>query len=188
MKKAGQVVKCDKHSKWYYLFQIILSIITLRFVVDYAKSFAFYQVNHTLGIREAKIGKGTKIHSTVVIREGERVEIGDNCMINHNNVIQGGKAIAKVKIGNYVQFGPNVMIFAFNHGTELNGVPMINQDYKDADVVIDDDVWIGAGTVVTAGVHIGSGCVIGAGSVVTKDMPSNWICAGVPCKPIKERS
>lgn len=180
-------VKYDNYSKWYYLGQILLSIISLKFIVDFAKSFAFYQVNHSLGIRKAKIGKGTKIHASVVIREGERVEIGENCMINHNNVIQGGKSEAKVIIGNFVQFGPGVMIFAFNHGMEKNGIPMINQDYTDADVIIEDDVWIGAGSVVTAGVHIGKGCVVGAGSVVTRDLPPYTICVGVPCKPIKKR-
>ena len=180
-------VKYENYSKWYYLGQIIMSIISLRFIADFAKSFAFYQVNHSLGIKKAKIGKGTKVHASVVIREGERVEIGENCMINHNNVIQGGKSEAKVKIGNYVQFGPGVMIFAFNHGMEKNGIPMISQDYTDADVIIEDDVWIGAGSVVTAGVHIGKGCVVGAGSVVTRDLPPYTICVGVPCKPIKKR-
>ena len=152
-----------------------------------SKRTAFYAVNHGLGITMATIGKDTKIHATAIIREGERVEIGHGCLINHNNVIGGGKRDAWVRIGNYVQTGPNVMIFAFNHGTDANDIPMIKQDYYDADVVIDDDVWIGAGFVITAGVHVGKGCVIGAGSVVTKDMPANWICAGVPCKPIKER-
>ena len=176
-----------KHGKLYYLWQIILSIVTLRAFYDYAYKFAYYVVNHTLGKHLAKIGKGTKIHATAFIRHGERVEIGSNGLINHNNVIQGGKNSAKVIMGDHVQTGPNVMVFAFNHGTEMNGVPMIDQDYYEADVIIEDDVWIGACSVITAGVHIGKGCVIGAGSVVTKDMPEYTICGGVPCKPIKKR-
>ena len=176
-----------KHSKWYYLWQIALSIFSLRVFYDYAYKFAYYVVNHTIGKHLAKIGKKTKIHATAFIRHGERVEIGSHCLINHNNVLQGGKNQAKLIIGNYVQTGPNVMIFAFNHGTDMNGVPMIEQDYYEADVVIEDDVWIGACSVITAGVHIGKGCVIGAGSVVTKDMPEYSICGGVPCKPLKKR-
>lgn len=182
-----QKVKYDKHSKWYYLWQIVLAVITLRVLYDYAYKFVYFVVNHTLGKHLAKIGSHSKIHPTVFIRHGERVVIGSGCLFNHNNVIQGGKNKAKVIIGDYVQTGPNVMIFAFNHGTEMNEVPMIKQDYYEADVIIEDDVWIGACSVITAGVHIGRGCVIGAGSVVTKDLPEYTICGGIPCKPIKKR-
>lgn len=183
----GTKVSVPHYSRWYYLRYIVMYIITFKSLVDFAKLFAFYVVHHSLGVKKARIGKETKIHATVLIREGENVEIGEGCLINHNNVIQGGKTVGRVVIGNYVQTGANVMMFAFNHGIDVNGKPMILQDCYDADVIIDDDVWIGAGSVITAGVHIGKGCVIGAGSVVTKDMPANWICAGVPCKPLKKR-
>lgn len=183
----GNKVKAQHYSKFYYLGFILYYVITLQFLVGLAKLFAFFVVNHSLGVHKATIGKKTKIHSTVVIREGERVYIGKNCLINHNNVLQGGKLNARIVLGDYVQTGPNVMMFAFNHSTELNGTPMIQQDYYEADIIIDNDVWIGAGTVITAGVHIGEGCVIGSGSVVTHDLPAKSICVGSPCKPIKRR-
>ena len=65
---------------------------------------------------------------------------------------------------------------------------MIKQDYMDGDIIIEDDVWIGAGSIITAGVTIGKGTVIGAGSVVTKDIPQNVIAAGVPAKIINKRN
>ena len=185
MKK--QKVKYLKHVKLYYLKQIVKSILNLGLIKDCFYRFAYNAVNHTVGKQSARIGKHTKIHPTAFIRHGERVEIGNHCFINHNNVIQGGKNKAKVILGDYVQTGPGVMMFAFNHGTEMNGIPMIDQDYFEADIIIDDDVWIGGGSIITAGVHIGKGCVIGSNSVVTKDLPAKTICVGVPCKPIKER-
>jgi maltose O-acetyltransferase len=53
-------------------------------------------------------------------------------------------------------------------------------------IVIEDNVWIGAGVHIMGGVTIGRNSVIGAGSVVTKDVPENVIAAGVPCKVIRE--
>lgn len=55
----------------------------------------------------------------------------------------------------------------------------------DKGIVIDDDVLIGAYSIVLKGVHIGARSVIGAGSIVTKDIPSDCIAAGNPCKVIK---
>ncbi len=53
-------------------------------------------------------------------------------------------------------------------------------------VIIGDDVWIGARVIILPGVTIGSRVVVGAGSVVTKDLPSNTVCAGIPCRVIKQ--
>ena len=53
-------------------------------------------------------------------------------------------------------------------------------------ITIGNNVWIGAGTTVLGGVTIGDNTVIGAGSVVTKDIPSNVIALGVPCKVLRE--
>jgi chloramphenicol O-acetyltransferase type B len=51
--------------------------------------------------------------------------------------------------------------------------------------VIQDDAWIGAGSIILPGVTIGEGAVVAAGSVVTKDVPSYTVVAGVPARPIK---
>jgi len=51
--------------------------------------------------------------------------------------------------------------------------------------MIGDNVWIGGGVIVNPGITIGSNVVIGSGSVVTKDIPSNVVAAGNPCRVIK---
>jgi tetrahydrodipicolinate N-acetyltransferase len=51
--------------------------------------------------------------------------------------------------------------------------------------VIEDDVWLGAGAIITDGVRVGKGAVIAAGAVVTKDVPPHTVVAGVPAKPVK---
>ena len=57
----------------------------------------------------------------------------------------------------------------------------------DAPIVINDDVWIGAGSIILAGVTIGKGAIIAAGAVVNKDVPEYSIVGGVPAKVLKYR-
>ena len=178
-------VKFIRPSNFDYLKSFPMTFIIL--IRHFFSLIFYYYVNYVLGRKRAKIGRNSKVHPTVVLRQAERIRIGNNCLINHNNVLQAGKSVSIITIGNNVQTGPNVLMFAFNHGTETNGVPMINQDYLDSDIIIEDDVWIGAGSVITAGVKIGKGSIIAAGAVVTKDIPSNVIAGGVPAKIIKKR-
>ena len=57
--------------------------------------------------------------------------------------------------------------------------------HNPADIMIGDDVWIGANAVILGGIKIGKGAVIGAGAVVTKDIPSNAVAVGVPAKVLR---
>ena len=178
-------VKFKRHSKGHYIKSFPSTLVV--FIKHIFSLLFYYYVNFVLGRKKATIGENSKVHPTVVLRQAERIKIGDNCLINHNNVLQAGKSIATISIGNYVQTGPNVLMFAFNHGIEQNGIPMIEQDYFDGDIIIEDDVWIGAGVVINAGVTIGKGAIIASGAVVTKDIPANVIAGGVPAKVIKLR-
>jgi acetyltransferase-like isoleucine patch superfamily enzyme len=174
-------------SKFVYIKSILWSVISLQFFVDLAKLLAYYIVNHSVGKRQAIVGKNTKIHPTVILRQAERIIIGDNCLINHNNVLQAGKKEAKIIIGDYVHTGANVMIIAFNHAFDNPEIPSIEQDYYDADVTIEDDVWIGGGAIILAGVRIGKGAIIAAGAVVNRNVPPYSIVGGIPAKILKWR-
>ena len=185
MKKKLKLVNYRKPNKIKYLVKFFLTPIST--LTNFIKLFIYYYVNCIYGRSYASIGKKSNVHPTVVLRHSSNIIIGHSCLINHNNVLQSGKLNAKIIIGNYVQTGPNVMMFAYNHGTELNNMPMISQPYYESDIIIGDDVWIGAGSVITAGTKIGKGSIIAAGSVVTKDIPSNVIAGGVPAKVIKIR-
>ena len=70
------------------------------------------------------------------------------------------------------------------------GTLIVNQGWNvdKRNIIIEDDVWIGANSVILPGITIEQGAVIGAGSVVTKDVPSYAIVAGNPAKIIKYRS
>lgn len=174
-------------SKVSYIWPIIKSILDFSLFADCCQMLAYYCVNHTIGKKKAKIGKGSKVHATVILRQGYNIEIGEGCLINHNNVLQAGKVDGKIKIGNYVHTGANVMIIAFNHAFDTREIPTIKQDYYDADVTVGDDVWIGGGSIILAGVTIGKGAIIAAGAVVNNDVPEYAIVGGVPAKVLKYR-
>ena len=63
---------------------------------------------------------------------------------------------------------------------------MCSSDLYSLPIRIGNNVWIGAHSVVLPGVTIGDNVVIGAGSVVTKDLPSNVVAIGNPCKVLRE--
>jgi acetyltransferase-like isoleucine patch superfamily enzyme len=174
-------------TKGEYLLQILSALFSFTFIRQIFSLFAYYMVNYVVGRKKATIGKKSKVHPTVILRQGERITIGSHCLINHNNIFQAGKFKGRIVLGDYVQTGPNVMMFAFNHSIEVNGIPMIEQEYWDGDIIIENDVWIGAGSVILAGVHIGKGAVIAAGAVVNKDVPEYALAGGVPAKVIKYR-
>lgn len=183
----GTKVKLEKPSKGKYLRDILISTFSTKGIQYWLSIWAYITVNMVVGRRKAKIGEESNIHPTVVLRQAERIEIGRHCLLNHNNVLQAGKKYGKIKIGDYVHTGANVMMFAFNHSIDDTETPSKLQDYYDADIIIEDDVWVGAGTVIVAGVTIGKGSVIGSNSVVTHNIPPYSIAAGVPAKVIRNR-
>lgn len=182
-----QKVEFDRPKKYQYFKIIIRNILSLSFYKHIAYYVLYFIVNMSNGRRIIKIGKNSKIHPTVILREAQRIIIGDNCLINHNNVLQAGRKTAVIRIGNYVHTGPGVMMFAYNHSYDDINIPSILQEYYDGDIVIDDDVWIGAGTIILAGTKIGRGSIIAANSLVNKDVPSFVVVGGIPAKIIKNR-
>lgn len=94
--------------------------------------------------------------------------------------------VAKVSIGNHVMLGPNAMILTACH--PINLAQRVAGYGFGRPVIIEDNVWIGAGVIINPGVHIGCNTVIGSGSVVTHDIPSNVVAAGNPCTIIRKTS
>lgn len=113
----------------------------------------------------------------------ENVVIGNNSGIGTNCIVQG-----PCIIGENVMMGPDVIIYTRNHEFCDINVPMIEQGFKKSEqVIIGDDVWIGARVIILPGVKIGNGVIIGAGAVVTKDVTDYSIIGGCPAKLIRKR-
>lgn len=110
---------------------------------------------------------------------GRHISVGKGTYINVNcSFIDDGK----ITIGDAVMFGPAVTIATVGH--PIN--PAMREYMYCDPVVIGNNCWIGANSVICPGVTIGENTVIGAGSVVTKDIPANCVAAGNPCRVIRE--
>ena len=187
MKKESVRFAYKKPSKIRRIFQLVSAISSFAYLKWLVYRSAYSLMNFVYGRKIAKIGK-SDIHPTAIIREGQHVSVGDNCLINHNNVIQAGKSPdGSITIGNNVHTGTNVIMLAFNHGFYTRDIPTKDQDYLEAPIVIEDDVWIGAGAIILAGVTIGKGAIIASNAVVNKDVLPYQIVGGVPAKVLKER-
>jgi len=114
--------------------------------------------------------------STMMSSYNSRIEIGNNC--GFSGTVIG--AFKYIKLGNNVRCGANTLI------TDSDWHLDDPRSGEPADVIIEDNVWLGVNCVVLKGVTIGQNSVIGANSVVTKSIPVDSIAAGNPCKVIRK--
>lgn len=133
-------------------------------------------------IRElfGSVGESPLILPTFRVEVGCNTYIGDFFFCNFDcHIID----LYDVTIGNHVQFGPKVSIITVNH--PLDATERRKGAATGAPIVIEDDVWIGTGSIILPGVKIGKGAVVAAGSVVTKDVEAFTVVAGNPAKFLK---
>ena len=109
------------------------------------------------------------------------ITIGTQCRIGLVNTI-----IGPVKIGNNVTLAQNILIAGLHHNYTDTQRTIISQGVRTSKITIEDDVLIGANSVVLAGITIGRHSIIGAGTIVTKSVPPNTVVAGNPGKIIKQ--
>ena len=154
-----------------------------------AKAHKFNQADPTdmVKLREmiTDILGGTGENCTVCqpfhIDYGTNIFVGDNFFANYNCMILD---VGRVDIGDNVMLAPNVAIYTAGHPVHPQARNSMYQ--YGIPVKIGSNVWIGGNSVILPGVTVGDNTVIGAGSVVTKDIPSNVVAAGNPCRVIRE--
>lgn len=170
-------------STFQYIKQVLRYGFTFTCFREIVHLFFYYVINHVKGISKAHIGKGVRIWPTVLLRNAERIYIGDGSSINHNNILWAGRKSAVIRIGKNIMLGPNVTILAYNHSIE-DGV-VLPEHFSEEDIIIGDNAWVGAGVIILAGAKVGEGCVIGAAAVVVGELPSHSLCVGAPARAVK---
>ncbi len=127
----------------------------------------------------------SNLQGAIYVEPGAKLTIGEHV----------GMSSTRMWIHDSVTIGDNVKIGACVLITDTDAHPLdylarrtSNDGTKSAPIVIEDDVWVGAHSIILKGVTIGARSIIGAGSVVTKSIPADCVAAGNPCKVIKIRN
>ncbi|KRA55346.1 acyltransferase [Devosia sp. Root635] len=130
-------------------------------------------------------GRDSVLRPFCYLVETRHIEIGERVVIRPNTMLMADSD-ARIVIGDDVLIGAGVHIYVNNHRFDRADMTIVDQGYfPSSDVVIEDDVWIGANAILLPGVRIGRHSVVAAGSVVTKSVDAHSVYAGVPAKKIK---
>lgn len=137
---------------------------------------------HSLSLEKllGQVGENVRIETGFWCDYGSNISIGDWSFLNFNCTLLD---IGTITIGKKVQIGPGVHIYTVSHPLDYQRRADFEMTVEP--VVIEDNCWIGGGTIIMPGVTIGARSVIGAGSIVTKSIPADTLAFGNPCKIIK---
>lgn len=177
---------------YHYLYLPIKTFLVLSFIrFKYPKSLiegVSLSIDNTHSLI---LGEGCSIHKNTVINICTRkikssITIGKGTYIGENNNLRAADGIIEIGDNSFISQG--VTIVTSNHGMSRS-MPISEQGWfsKKSKIVISDDVWVGANSVILPDVTIGKGAVIAAGSIVTKDVPEYAIVAGNPARILKYR-
>lgn len=155
------------------------------------KLFSLYQ--RKCKWRRYQLGKGFHAGAGVHLWALNKIKTGKYCYLGRGSQIE-----CDVEFGDYVFTGNNVaFVGRYDHNYTETGKPiLLSTRIKDPDydwkgignvTIVEDDVWIGYGSIVLSGARISQGSIIAAGSVVTKDVEPFSIYGGVPARKLKDR-
>ena len=127
----------------------------------------------------ARVGRGAHVYPGVQIWAPWNLEIREEAGVGSGAILYSQ---GRITIGRRAVISQGAHLCAGTHDYNQPGFPLVTQP-----IVIGNHAWVAAEAFVHPGVTIGEGAVVGARSVVIKDMPPWMVCAGHPCKPLKER-
>lgn len=138
-----------------------------------------------LAKRFKSTGVNLNVYAGARFRSMEKIEVGDNVVIGYDNFIQG---YGGVTIGKNVSLGPGVKVWSVNHNVKEKDLSVNDQGITEGVVMIGEDVFVGANSVLLPGVNLPKGVIVTAGSIVNvKAYKPFSILAGNPARVIGYR-
>lgn len=166
--------------------RLMRSVFDPRAYLHILKIINYYNYSHVEPLRKMKVGADPAISPNASFSNPERIEIGERCRIGARCTLWAGPGTGKIIIGDDVLFAPEVMITAANYRYN-DGSPVTKQAMDEADVVVGDDVWLGARAILLPGARVGRGSIIGAGALVRGEVPEFSIAVGAPARVVGQR-
>jgi acetyltransferase-like isoleucine patch superfamily enzyme len=163
-----------------------INTVYLKLLGLETKSILPYSTNVTWP-HKLSIGKKTLIENSVSFKydgpysENKSILVGDNVFIGANCEFNIKK---KIVIKNDTLIASGCKFIDHDHGIAKDCLFRLNEGYSD-EIIIAQNVWIGANSIILKGVTISQGAVVAAGAVVNTNIPENEIWGGVPAKKIK---
>lgn len=165
------------------LLRLIVSILDPRAWIHAVKLVNYYNYTHVAPLRSMTLGPHAAISPNATFSNPERIVAGRSLSLGARCSLWAGPSRGRILIGDYVLFGPEVMVTAAGYRFN-DGSPVSRQSMDEADVVIGNDVWLGTRAIVLPGARIGDGAIVAAGAVVRDEIPDLAIVAGVPAKVV----
>ena len=173
--------------EWMNVHMIRLILSMLRNLIRTPRKIYSRILRKEALLQLGRVGSGFTFDPlTSLFATPKTIRVGANVFFNQNAYVSGD-----ITIGNNVMFGPSVNLMSGNHLFGIKGKSprwlalKLDNPENVATLVVEDEVWVGAGVTILGKVTVGIGAVVGAGSVVVADVAPFTISVGNPCRPVR---
>jgi len=172
--KINNFLRVQFSTTYYCIYNLSINILPNDY---FSNRWLRPTIARIFGLRS---GINCQIRKNICYENPNKIIMGNNVLLNRYLFLD---ACEEITIGNNIRFGPNVSLITGTH--HISQDSMRTGKVYGEPIVIEDGCWIGASALIGPGVTIGAGSIVSAGAVVMRSMPSNYLIAGNPARPIK---